>query len=139
MKTKPMRTYSELKNLLSFEERFVYLELKGLVGVKSFGFDRYLNQMFYHSILWKTARDKVIMRDSGCDLGLIDRPIFKELYVHHMNPITIEEVIHGSDKLIDPEFLISTSRNTHLAIHYGAASLIQDKYVERVKGDTKLW
>ena len=137
--TMKIRTYSELVRLSTFEERFAYLSLKGYVGESTFGFDRYLNQKFYTSRQWKQIRDFVIVRDKGCDLGIAGRDIFDGIRVHHMNPITIADLENGTDILLDPDFLISTSLNTHNAIHFGTEKNLIRIPIERRKGDTMLW
>lgn len=134
-----IRSYSELKRLTTFEERFDYLRLGGQVGQATFGFDRHLNQQFYHSYGWKRARDQVIVRDDACDLGIPGYDIHAELLIHHINPVSAEDLIHGEDWLIDPEYLITTTHNTHNAIHYGDKSLLITPVRERRPGDTKLW
>lgn len=135
-----IRTYSELSRLSTFEERFNYLKLYGNVGTDTFGFDRYLNQRFYKSIEWKQARERVIMRDMGCDLGHKDFPISGEIIVHHMNPMSLEDLETNPGILLDPEFLICVSLETHNAIHYGNDQLLKDKTIqERKPHDTKLW
>lgn len=131
--------YSELIQLPTFEERYRYLKLDGKVGVETFGFDRYLNQMLYKNPKWKSARDKVIIRDNGCDLGIEDRDIQGKIYVHHMNPISIEDIENESEFLFDPEYLICSSHTTHNAIHYGDESLLILDPVERTKNDTCPW
>ena len=133
------RNYRELSRLGSFEERFEYLSLKGVVGESTFGFDRWINQQFYRSKEWKDARSFVIARDGGCDLGVSGYEIHVGLLVHHMNPLSMDDIQHGLDWIIDPEFLITTSKRTHNAIHYGDASLLPQKPVVRQAGDTKLW
>lgn len=137
--TMKIRTYSELVRLSTFEERFAYLSLKGYVGESTFGFDRYLNQKFYTSRQWKQIRDFVIVRDEGCDLGIEGRDIFDGIRVHHMNPITIDDLENGTDILLDPDFLISTSLNIHNAIHFGTEKNLIRMPIERRKGDTMLW
>ena len=134
-----IRTYSELIKLPTFEERYRYLKLNGRVGVDTFGFDRYLNQVFYRSQRWKNVRDYVIIRDNGCDLGIEGREIRERIMVHHMNPLTLKDIMDESDLLIDPEFLISTMHNTHNAIHYGDESLLLTMPAERTKNDTCPW
>lgn len=134
-----IRTYSELITLPTFEERFRYLKLDGSVGAETFGFDRYLNQIFYRSQLWKDIRDHVIIRDHGCDLGVEGYEIYGKIIIHHMNPITIEDIERKSDILLDPEYLISTILNTHNAIHYGDESLLISKPIVRTKNDTCPW
>lgn len=135
-----IKTYSELITLPTFEERYRYLRLSGSVGKETFGFDRYLNQLFYQrSKLWKRIRDEVIIRDNGCDLGIDSRDIYGRIIIHHMNPITIDDLIHESDFLTNPEFLICTSHNTHMAIHYGDEKHLMTGPIERTKNDTCPW
>lgn len=134
-----IRTYSELIKLPTFEERYRYLRLGGRVGEETFGFDRYLNQAFYKSKEWKDIRDFVIVRDNGCDLGIEDREIYGKILVHHMNPINIEDIVNRTEYLLDPEYLISTVKNTHDAIHYGDESLLIMAPIERTKNDTCPW
>jgi hypothetical protein len=133
-----LRRYSELRRLQTFEERFEYLSLEGLVGDTTFGFDRYLNQRFYRSREWKDVRSWVIVRDNGCDLGIPGFEIYKDLLVHHVNPI-LSSLDLNEDWVLDPEFLITASLKTHNAIHFGDASLLPRAPVERKPGDTKLW
>lgn len=133
------RTYSELRRIDDFEERYEYLRIGGGVGRETFGFDRYMNQQFYTSREWKQIRQKVIARDLGCDLGIEDHDIFDQIHVHHMNPMTPDDIKHGNDDILDPEFLISTSHRTHNAIHFGDKNLLPKTMVERRPGDTKLW
>lgn len=134
-----IRTYSELITLPTFEERFEYLRLDGLVGAETFGFDRYLNQIFYRSQRWKQVRDFVIIRDNGCDLGVEGYEIPGRIIIHHMNPITIEDLEKDSEFLLDPEYLISTVHNTHNAIHYGDESLLPQAPIVRARNDTCPW
>lgn len=134
-----IRTYSELITLPTFEERFEYLQLNGAVGEETFGFDRYLNQVFYRSRRWKLIRDSIIIRDNGCDLGVEGYDIYGKIIIHHMNPLTIRDIEHESDYLLNPEFLISTTLNTHNAIHYGDKNLLITAPVERRKNDTCPW
>lgn len=135
-----MKTYSELISLQSFEDRFNYLRLNGQVGRETFGFDRIYNQKFYRSKEWKDIRNYVITRDLGCDLGIKDREIQGRIMVHHMNPISLEDIQHSSDYLLNPEFLITVSPKTHDAIHYSDESiLLPSMVIERKPGDTKLW
>ena len=134
-----IRTYSELKALPTFEERYNYLRLSGSVGKDTFGFDRYLNQIFYRSDRWKAVRNEVIIRDNGCDLGMPDREIYGKVIIHHMNPITIEDIERDSDFLLNPEFLIATTHDTHNAIHYGDSSGLIMLPVERKPFDTCPW
>lgn len=135
-----IKTYSELIRLPTFEDRFNYLRLSGNVGRETFGFDRYLNQVFYQrSQKWKRARDYVITRDNGCDLAIEGREIYERIIVHHMNPITIEDLERESDLLLDPEFLITTIHNTHNAIHYGDSTLLLRDPIVRSRFDTCPW
>lgn len=135
-----MRTYRELIKLPTFEERFQYLELKGMVGEETFGYDRWLNQRFYRSPEWKHIRDQVILRDNGCDLGIEDRQIFGRVLIHHMNPIKQKDITRFSDILMDPEYLICVSHETHNAIHYGDESLIiPSEPIERQPFDMCPW
>ena len=134
-----IRTYSELIRLPTFEERFRYLKLDGLVGKDTFGFDRYLNQEFYRSKEWKEVRDFVIVRDNGCDLGMDDYEIVGRIYIHHMNPITVNDIVHSSDFLLNPDYLVCVSHNTHNAVHYGDENLLVTAPVERRKNDTCPW
>ena len=134
-----IRTYSELITLPTFEERYKYLQLSGFVGEETFGFDRYLNQNFYRSQEWKRIRDLVIIRDNGCDLGIEDREIFGKIIIHHMNPINIKDIQDVSDYLLNPEYLICTTHQTHNAIHYGDDNLLVKGPIERSPNDTCLW
>jgi hypothetical protein len=134
-----IRRYFELSKLETFEQRFEYLELEGAVGRSTFGFDRWLNQRFYRSRPWIQARNFVITRDYGCDLGVPGYEIHVGLLVHHMNPISPDDIKHGEEWIIDPEYLITTSINTHNAIHFGDRSLLPRGPVERKAGDTRLW
>ncbi len=134
-----IRTYSNLKKIRSFEDRYRYLRLGGIVGKKTFGADRYLNQILYTSDIWLAVRDKVIIRDLGCDLGVEGYDIYGRIYVHHMNPITIEDIELERDEIFDPEFLICSSFNTHSAIHYGDESLLPQLPIIRKKYDTCPW
>lgn len=134
-----IRTYSELMRFQTFEERFQYCKLSGRIGVVTFGFDRYLNQMFYTSKEWRRVRNDVIVRDNSSDLGIRDREIFGAIRVHHLNPITVEDFESGSELILDPEFLICASLNTHNAIHFGDKKNLIYLPKERIKGDTKLW
>ena len=139
MTTTNIRTYSELCQLSTFEDRFDYLRLNGSVGKDTFGFDRYLNQQFYRSREWKRIRDLVILRDNGCDLGVEGYEIRGRILIHHMNPISIEDLQHMSDFLMNPEYLICVSHRTHNAIHYGDESLIVSAPIERSQNDTCPW
>lgn len=134
-----IRTYEELRTLSTFEERFHYLSLAGNVGDRTFGSERYLNQSFYTSSVWRQARDLVIIRDNGCDLGIAGREIFSTIYVHHMNPITPEDVKFARASLWDPNNLITVTHRTHNAIHYGDERQLEKEFVERAAGDMKLW
>jgi hypothetical protein len=134
-----IRSYSELSQIESFEDRFDYLSLDGSVGEQTFGFERWRNQAFYLSSEWGLARRTVIIRDNGCDLGVPGYDVQFGLLVHHMNPLTVQDIEAGEDWIIDPEFLICTSKRTHNAIHYGDASLLPRPHVERQPGDTTLW
>lgn len=134
-----IRTYSELITIPTFEERYRYLKIGGKVGEETFGFERYLNQEFYKSPEWQSIRKQVIVRDLGCDLGIKDREIHGKIIVHHMNPITIDDIIEASDFLLNPEYLICTLKSTHDAIHYGDESLLIKAPVERTKNDTCPW
>lgn len=133
------RTYSELRRLPTFEERYDYLVLRGEVGKATFGFDRWINQRFYRSREWRKVRDFVVVRDNGCDLGVPGYEIYARLMVHHMNPIVPEDLERGEAWVLDPEYLITTTHRTHNAIHYGDDSLLVKPPVERRPGDTKLW
>ena len=133
-----IRTYSELIKLQTFEERFDYLKLGGLVGKDTFGFDRYLNQIFYRSKKWKSARDYVIIRDNGCDLGVEGHEIHERIIIHHMNPITIEDIKEHNPDIYNPDYLVAVSHDTHNAIHYGSESILP-VIIERSPNDTKLW
>ena len=134
-----IKTYSELSKLTTFEERYNYLRLNGFVGKETFGFDRYLNQVFYRSSKWRSIRDFVIVRDNGCDLGIEGREIYGRIIIHHMNPITIQDITQQTEFLLDPEFLISTAHETHNAIHYGDMNLLIREPVERHLNDTCPW
>ena len=138
-KTSNIRTYSELIMLPTFKERYKYLRLGGTVGDDTFGFDRYLNQAFYKSREWLDVRDYVIVRDHGCDLGLEGYEIYGKIIVHHMNPILKSDILERNKFLLDPEYLISTVKRTHDAIHYGDDSLLLDAPIERTKNDTCPW
>ena len=138
--TEHIRCYSELSKLETFEERYEYLRLDGIVGEETFGFDRYLNQQFYQNDPeWKRSRRFVIMRDLGCDLGIEGREIHGRVIVHHMNPITTYDLINRTKYLLDPEYLICTLDSTHNAIHYGDEQLLMKGPVERTRNDTCPW
>ena len=139
MKRNGIKTYSELITLPTFEERYQYLRIGGRVGEETFGFDRYLNQIFYKSKEWLSIRDQVIARDNGCDLGIPGREIHRRILIHHMNPITVEDILNRSDFLLNPEYLICTVKNTHDAIHYGDENLLNKDPIERTKNDTCPW
>jgi len=136
---KMIRTYSELSKLKTFEDRFRYLQLHGKVGEETFGFDRYLNQRFYKSPEWKSVRDAVIYRDNGCDLGIAGRDIYARAYVHHMNPILPEDLSENYEMLLNPEYLITVTHDTHNAIHYGDENLLMKAPIVRSKNDTCPW
>ncbi len=133
------RSFSELSKLKTFEERYQYLRLDGVVGEDTFGFDRYLNQTFYRSQRWKRVRDQVIVRDNGCDLGIEGHEIYGKVLIHHMNPITIRDIENESDFLLNPEYLICVTHNTHNAIHYGDEGLLMKGPIERTKNDMCPW
>jgi hypothetical protein len=134
-----IRTYSELRELDTFELRYRYLKLQGFVGQRTYGFDRWINQLFYRSQQWKAIRNQVIVRDNGCDLGVPGFEIYSGLLVHHMNPMTLKELEHGDDVILNPNFLITTSLQTHNAIHYGDENLLPRGPITRKLGDTTLW
>ena len=139
MNQKIIRTYSELIQIPTFEERFEYLRLGGRVGEETFGFDRYLNQLFYKTPEWQRIRNFVITRDGGCDLAMPDREITGKILIHHMNPITVEDILKRSEFLLNPEYLISTIKITHDAIHYGNSELLYKDPIVRSKNDTCPW
>lgn len=135
-----MKTYSKLIKLLTFEERFDYLKLNGSVGFETFGAERYLNQTLYWSAEWKRVRRDVIIRDNGCDLGIEDRPIQRGVFVHHIEPITVEDVVQRRKKVFDLDNLITVSFNTHQAIHYGGKELLPpSRPIERKPNDQAPW
>ena len=134
-----IRTYSELIRLTTFNERFRYLQLKGHVGMETFGIDRYINQRFYKSVEWKRVRDFVIVRDNGCDLGIDGHEIYGRIIIHHMNPMSMNDIKYSMDSLLEPEFLITTMHNTHNAIHYGDEKLLVIGPIERSRNDTCPW
>ncbi len=134
-----IRTFSELLTFQTFEERYAYLKLSGVVGKDTFGYDRYLNQMFYRSNEWKSIRDKVIIRDNGCDLGIDGYEIHGRIYIHHMNPIMLKDIENKTDFLTNLEYLITTTHSTHNAIHYGDESLLPLIPKERYVNDTCPW
>lgn len=133
------RSYSELRRLRTFEERFAYLKLGGRVGQSTFGFDRWINQQFYTSTQWRHVRDQVIARDLACDLGIEGYEIYDRIIIHHLNPMTAEDIEHGDPRILDTDNLITTTHATHNAIHYGDESLLRKPHIERRRGDTKLW
>lgn len=135
-----IRTFNELRSLKTFEERFNYLQLHGKVGLDTFGFDRIFNQMFYRSKEWKRMRDEIIIRDLGRDLGIEGREIlYGKIVIHHMNPISIKDIEESTEFLLNPNYLITTTPNTHRAIHYGDKSLLALDPVERRPNDTCPW
>ena len=134
-----IKCYSELILLPTFQARYQYLRLNGEVGKETFGFDRYMNQFFYRSPEWRRVRDFVITRDEGCDLGIPGREIFGRVIIHHMNPIRPEDIRNRSELLLNPEYLITTIHDTHLAIHYGDENLLTKPPVERRRNDTCPW
>lgn len=134
-----IKTYSELMQLPTFRERYRYLRLGGRVGEETFGFDRYINQMFYKSEQWLSIRNKIIIRDNGCDLGVEGHDINSRIIIHHMNPLTKEDILEQSEFLLDPEYLICVTKSTHDAIHYGDESLLITAPVERRPNDTCPW
>lgn len=133
------RSYSELSKLDSFVDRFRYLSLKGIVGESTFGYERHINQKFYTSREWRLTRDEVISRDLGLDLGVPGFEIYDRILIHHMNPITPDDIYHRNMDILDPEYLISVTHNTHNAIHYGDESILRLPMIERRPGDTQLW
>lgn len=134
-----LRTYSELSRLKTFQERYDYLRLAAIVADETFGFDRYLNQVLYHSNRWKQTRHSVIIRDNGCDLACPERDNISPIVVHHMNPITLQDVLDANPDIFNPEYLICVSDATHKAIHYGDSAKLETGFVERHAGDTCLW
>lgn len=134
-----IRKYSELRKFHTIKERFDYLVLRGEVGKATFGFDRHINQKFYTSREWRQIRNTVIVRDNGCDLGIDGYEIHDRIYIHHMNPMTVEHIENGDSSILDPEFLITTTHLTHNAIHFGDEKLLPRPLIERRNGDTKLW
>lgn len=139
MKKMMIRTYSELIKLKTFKDRFEYLKLDGIVGEETFGFDRYMNQIFYKSREWTSVRQSVIIRDNGCDLGVEGYEIHGKILIHHMNPINLSDIVHKTDELLNPDYLITTVLSTHNAIHYGDASLLPVLPIERRANDTCPW
>lgn len=138
--TNEVRTYTNLSKIKDFMDRFEYLSLKGVVAEETFGFDRYLNQRFYRSREWRQLRSKIIVRDNGCDLGVPGHEIFDHIFIHHMNPLKLDDIVNSTDYLLNPEYLICVSRTTHNAIHFGDKSLIaSSELVERKPNDTCPW
>ena len=136
---KTIRTITDVYRFYSFEERYEYLRLDGMVGTATFGFDRYLNQRFYKSSAWRKVRDEVIVRDNGCDLGIPGREIYSGLLVHHINPISPEDLEDFNPDILDPEYLICVTHTTHNAIHFGSKNQLVTIPQERRPGDTTLW
>lgn len=134
-----LRSYSELKQIKTFKERYHYLRLAGVVGRSTFGFDRYINQLFYNTGRWRSTRDRIIIRDNGCDLGIEGYELEYRIIIHHMNPITKKDIELDREYIYDPEFLISTSSNTHTAIHFSDESLLPQLPIIRKKNDTCPW
>lgn len=134
-----VKSYSELRLINTFEERFDYLSLRGQVGKETFGFDRWMNQEFYRSVEWRNLRKHVIARDEGCDLGVFGYEIYDRIYIHHMNPMTKQDLLENPEVILDTEFLICVTHLTHNAIHYGDRNLLRKPLVERRPGDTRLW
>lgn len=140
MEKNKIKTYTNLIKLKTFEERYEYLKLDSIVGEETFGFDRYLNQDFYKSKEWRNIRNYVIARDRGCDLGFYDREILSDkILIHHMNPITKSDILENSDILLNPEYLITTTKNTHDAIHYGNKNMLYQAPIERRANDMCPW
>lgn len=133
------KRYSELRRIDTFEDRFKYLALYGSVGRSTFGFDRHINQQFYTSREWRELRHYVIARDEGCDLGVEGYEIHERILIHHINPISVDNILHHDEDILNPEFLITTTHQTHNAIHYGDERLLPRKHVARTPGDTRLW
>lgn len=133
------KCYTELSKLTTFNERFNYLKLDGIVGEETFGYDRILNQLLYKSKKWRKVRDKVLIRDNGGDLGLENYPINGRAIIHHMNPITVEDVLNDKPEIFDPEYLITVSNSTHNAIHFSNENNLQKDPIERTQNDTCLW
>lgn len=135
-----IKSYRELIQIPDFEGRYEYLKMKTMIGEKTFGFERFLNQSFYRSKEWKDVRRKVIQRDNGCDLAIDGRDVYGRIEIHHINPITIEDIENHTDKLLDIENLICVSPNTHKAIHYGDSSvLVKNEITVRRPYDTCPW
>lgn len=133
------RRYGELVQIPTFEDRYEYLKLGGSVGYSTFGYDRWINQKFYNSYEWKSVRNHVLVRDDGLDLGVPGFAVRGKPIVHHLNPMVPNDIVHSEEWILDPEYLITTSHNTHQAIHYGDKGMLPRQYVERKSGDTSLW
>ena len=133
------RSYSELRQLSTFKERYDYLKLNGRVGAETFGYNRYINQRFYRSTEWKHIRDQIIIRDNGCDLGVEGYDLHSRIYIHHLNPMTVDDIDQGRQMILDPDNLICVSFDTHQAIHFGDESLLPQLPIERISGDTCPW
>jgi hypothetical protein len=133
------RSYSELRQLSTFKERYDYLKLNGRVGAETFGYNRYVNQRFYRSTEWKHIRDQIIIRDNGCDLGVEGYDLHSRIYIHHLNPMTVDDIDQGRQMILDPDNLICVSFDTHQAIHFGDESLLPQLPIERIPGDTCPW
>lgn len=133
------KSYYELRKFKTFEERYKYLKLKGSVGKETFGFDRFINQMLYRSRRWTDTRNSIIIRDNACDLGVSGYEIYDKIIIHHINPISKEDIEDELDIIFDPDNLITTSHRTHMAIHYGDENLLYKKPVVRYPGDTIPW
>jgi hypothetical protein len=139
MADRRVRSYREFARISSFKERFEYLALHGSVGHPTFAFERWLNQRFYTSAEWKRVRDEVIVRDNGCDLGIPGYEINERILIHHMNPMTVDDIVQHDERILNPDFLICTTHVTHNAIHYGTRGLVPRQMIVRTPGDTKLW
>ena len=134
-----MRTYTELIQIPTFEERYKYLRLGGGVGKETFGFERYLNQRFYHSTEWRRVRQEIIARDMGCDLAVPGREIAGRILIHHLNPVKAKDIADGSDLILNPEYLVCVSKLTHDAIHFSDDSILYHDPIVRTPNDTCLW
>lgn len=134
-----IKTYSELIRIPTFEERYRYLRLYGSVGEETFGFKRWVNQEFYHSDKWLRFRDKIIIRDNGCDLAVKGFEIYGPIIIHHLNPITYDDILNQNPCVFDPDNVVCTKLSTHNAIHYGDETLLPKLPVERTKNDTCPW
>jgi hypothetical protein len=134
-----IRCYTELRQIRDYIERFEYLKLRSQVGIATFGFERYINQAFYTSTQWRHVRNVVIARDNGCDLGVADHEVYDKIIIHHMNPMSVDSIAQADEAILDSEYLICVSHNTHNAIHYGDKNLLVKPFVERRPGDTRLW